>query len=167
MVNKCQECGSEVALGSRFCGICGVPLETGDPVKGGNLIRVAFVFACLFPAVVVLIELVLMMMSGKYSLFMIFDFLIVMSTLILFAFVYRGHQWAVTTLGLVLVITNLVEIVAIFTMLSISNITFAVGFIRVLWIAFGIYLNRSSDVFAFVKAREQQRVEPKHLSNIL
>jgi hypothetical protein len=159
MIIKCQECGNNVDPGSRFCRTCGAPLDTSNPHKGENLVRVAVVFACLFPVVIVIIELVQIMVSRSISLFMIFDFLIVMSTLILFAFVYRGHQWAVIAVGLVLIIANLAELVIVFRMLSITFMSIAVAFFRVLWIVFGIYLMGSRDVLAFVKTRQEQQNE--------
>ena len=120
------------------------------------MIRVAFRFACLFPAVIVLIELVLLLLGGKAPALLIYDFFMVLSTLIFFSFVYRGHRWAVIAVGLILVIADLADLVIVFSMLAINGTALVFAILRVAWIVFGVYLIRSRDVRAFVKSRRAE-----------
>ncbi len=154
MAVKCAICGNEIESGSRFCSACGAPLKTAGARKGGNVIRVAFVFAGVIPAVVILIQLVLAVLTGKFPSYLWFNISVVTIALILFDLVYSGHEWAIKVLGLGLVIVSLVDLAIIFTILTLSAIIVVNAISRILWIWFGFYLFGSTDVLAFVQDRK-------------
>jgi hypothetical protein len=153
---NCQNCGNEVRPNSQFCHVCGTPIEIVNPNKGGNFVRVAFIFVGLFPSLVVIYELILAIISKRFSPLLAYDLFVVASALTLFALIYRGHQWAILPTGLLIIISSFVKPVILFTVYKLSIFFIFGTFTSLLYIAFGIHLIRSKDVSAFIKNRARQ-----------
>lgn len=151
---KCQNCGIKTRPGSQYCHDCGTKIESFDISKGGNFVRVAFVFMGILPAIQGMCSYLLLASSVNFftpiSLINIF---FVGAIIILIIFLYRGKLWTINPIGIFIIISGslncLVGLISYgFDALFLVRLIFGI-----IYIGFGFIFLRSEDVRAFVKDR--------------
>lgn len=155
MAAKCSVCDNDLVPGSRFCSTCGAPVYTGNPARGANLTRMAFVFCGVLPGIAAMFELVAIILR-RLSVLVVIDVLAAVAMLVLFALLYRGHQWAATSIGWIMILSELIALVASVFLLATrphGDLSLAMVVLRALWLLFAIYFITSKDVRAFVASR--------------
>jgi hypothetical protein len=92
-------------------------------------------------------------LSKKFSFWIMYDCIIAASALILFVLLYRGYQWTILAIGLMLIATSFLKIILL-TLVYYSGLSIPSAVFSILYIVFGFYFLQSRDVRTFVKSRE-------------
>jgi hypothetical protein len=150
---QCQNCETEIRPNSQYCHNCGTKIEIVDIAKGGNFILWTLILFAILPATQSIVGLATAIVMEMISPSLFVNFFLVLALIVLFVFIYRGKRWAITTIGVILIVFGILNF---FVMVFANSFDFSILYrivFAALYIGIGVRFIKSKNVRAFVSSK--------------